>query len=791
MLMTSAIPNLINGVSQQPFNLRLSSQAEEQKNLLSSVVDGLSHRPGTRSIAKLSTDTETWMSSFVHIINRDRTERYVVAVSDGDLKVFDINTGEEQVVNFPSGKTYLSSDNPPEGFRAVTVADYTILVNRMIKTAMSEDRTPEDANEALIYIRGGNYGRTYSVKIDDNLTVTHDTPSGSDADNHPAEIDTSTIASNLSSKLASELPSEFTVTRTNDVIRVSRSTNTPFSISTGDGAGGNNIKAFYQTTQRFSELPSVATSGFTIEIAGDNNSGFGNYFVRFETRGNQAGEGVWVETTKAEEPYRFDETTMPHALRREVDGTFTFSPLDWSDREVGDEESIPEPSCIGRAINDVFFYQNRLGFIADENVIMSRNAEFFNFWRNTATILTDADPIDVAVSHTRVSILNHAVPFNESLLLFSDQTQFIMESGDILTPTTVSVQQATEFESNSTTRPVGVGEFVYFPVNRGSFTGVREFFVDGTTAAKSANDVTSHCPRYIPSGVYKLAPSTSEDMICVLSETERSKMWVYKYYTNNQEKLQSSWSVWEFSPECSILNAEFIESTLVMLIAYPDGVYLEVIDVESGAADEHSSFLYRMDRKVYEDELGVEFDGNNTTISLPYEEPADIWVITRPHPEQEHNAGVVLNYERISPTEVQVVGDWTDTPIMAGRRIKSEYTFSTLTLRTGEEGGGQSSISEGRLQILYLALEYNNAGYFEIQTEAQGRSDTVRTFSGVTLSSGTEPLGDAALSTGRFKVPIFSRNTQVKIKLVTDSFLPAYFMSAEWEGRYTTRARRV
>ena len=44
-LVSTTIPNLINGVSQQPYALRLSSQAERQVNGYSSVVEGLRSVP--------------------------------------------------------------------------------------------------------------------------------------------------------------------------------------------------------------------------------------------------------------------------------------------------------------------------------------------------------------------------------------------------------------------------------------------------------------------------------------------------------------------------------------------------------------------------------------------------------------------------------------------------------------------------------------------------------------------------------------------------------------------------
>lgn len=788
MLLTSSIPNLVNGISQQPFALRLSSQAERQVNMYSSVVDGMSHRPGTDSRAKL--DTEDWSDAFLHTINRDQSERYVMVVRDNDLKVFDAFTGEEQSVSFPDGKSYLASTTPAEDFRSVTVADFTFIVNRSKTVTMLGQLSPAPENEALVFIKGGNYGRTYRIYLDDALVAEYETPNGSSASDHPPLIDTGHIANELTSELIASLTTGWTVNRYGDVIRIRKSDPASFSIRVEDGSGGINISTVYQQTQRFSDLPPDATEDFNVEVVGDNASGFDNYHVRFETGGTGKNSGVWKETLKGGEAFRFDGATMPHTLIRNPDGTFTFKQAGWSDRDVGDRESIPDPSFVGRRVSDVFFYRNRLGFIADENVILSRSGGFFNFWRTTSTILIDSDPIDVAVSHVKVSILNHAVPFNQNLLLFSDQTQFIMDGGDILTPTSVSIGQATEFESSPEARPVGVGQFIYFPVIRGSYSGLREFFVDGQTATNDANDVTSHCPRYLPKDIFKLAVSTSEDTMVALSKTKRDRLWVYKYYIGNQEKLQSSWSEWRFGPGDRILNADFIESTLFLVIARDDGTYLETMDIESGAADEGADFLYRMDRKVYEDDLTTTFDGIHTTFTLPYAEGGDMWMVVRPG-DPNYPAGLVIQHERVSPTELRVEGNWADVRCMVGRKIFSEYEFSTFVIKTDEQGGGQSSVGEGRLQILYLAIEYSRSGYFEVHVHPQGRNPTVKKFTGSILSSPNATVGKEALETGRIKFPVYSRNTQVKITIKTDSFLPAYFMSAEWEGRYTTRSRRM
>ena len=91
-LVSSSIPNLINGISQQPAEIRLASQGERQVNGLSSVARGLEKRPGTEHQARISTTSIT--DSFIHSIRRDREEEYTMVLTRVDpstktLKIYD------------------------------------------------------------------------------------------------------------------------------------------------------------------------------------------------------------------------------------------------------------------------------------------------------------------------------------------------------------------------------------------------------------------------------------------------------------------------------------------------------------------------------------------------------------------------------------------------------------------------------------------------------------------------------------------------------------------------------
>lgn len=784
-LISQSIPNLVNGVSQQPFTLRLSSQAELQENGLSTTSQGLRKRPPTKHVKKiLSTNI---VGAYLHTINRDENERYVVVITNGDLKVFDIN-GTEKTVTFPSGKTYLNATSPSSAFRAVTVADYTFIVNKTVTVTQRTSRSTARNPEALVNVKVGNYGKDYKVIIDGTTRATYTTPDGSVA-SHTANISTDYIATQLYNSLVSWGGTGFTFTRYGSVIHIAKSNTTDFTIRVEDGFNNNAMNCIKNQIQKFSDLPANAgVNGFAVEVIGDKNNGFDDFWCEFDS----AGSGAWKESIKPNELLGYTYSTMPHTLVRNADGTFTFGPATWVDRRKGTIDSNPDPTFVTRKISDIFFYRNRLGFLADEGVCFSEAGEFFNFYRTTVAELIDSDPIDVQSSHTKVSTLLHAVPFNKRLLLFSAQTQFVVEAGDLLTPKTISIKQSTEFETNSMAVPVGVGNNIYFAVDRGEHTGVREYYsVDETTGTNDASDVTAHVPSYIPKNVYKIAAGLTENILVLLSSSERNSCWVYKFFWNQTEKLQSSWSKWTFPSGDQILNADFILSTLYLVIQRSDGVYLEKMSLATSDIGANEPYNVHLDRKLTVAKANLTFDGSYTNIPVAYL-PDDLsvgsWeavVATG----QEKDAGIRLPVTKTA-TGARVVGDYTGCDLIVGRKYTFRYQFSPITIKV-QAGSGQKADTVGRLQLRNIQINYADTGYFKADVTPSGRTTYEYVFSGKTLGLNSATIGEIELETGLFKFPILSKNTDVAIEINSDLPLPVSLLSADWEGMYVKRSRGV
>ena len=75
-LINSDVPNLLNGISQQPATLRLTSQGETQINGFSSIVQGLIKRLGSQHIGKLDS-TALGATDAVYWIDRDKDNNIV------------------------------------------------------------------------------------------------------------------------------------------------------------------------------------------------------------------------------------------------------------------------------------------------------------------------------------------------------------------------------------------------------------------------------------------------------------------------------------------------------------------------------------------------------------------------------------------------------------------------------------------------------------------------------------------------------------------------------------------
>ena len=785
-LITRSIPNLIGGVSQQPEILRLENQATAQENGFSGVVEGLKKRPPTNHVAKISSSSLN--NAFIHTINRDTNERYIVVITNGSIAVYTIDGVAKTVVSQTNATNYLNSTNPREDFKALTVNDFTYILNKNKTVAMSSATSPAKIEQAVYTVIQGVDNTPYSITID-----------GTTSTFTSSNQNTKDIRNGLKSAIGS--PSGITLTNIGDSsFSIVKSSGT-LTVTAGDGFGNQASQVIKDEVQNFSDLPAEAINDMVVEVKGDASNSFDNYYVKYSSSTR-----VWEETVEPGIKTTLDPNTMPHVLIRTADGNFRFTQVDgssytisstsfdvpsWGKRTVGDLESSPNPSFVDAKMKDIFFHRNRLGVLANENVIMSRSSEFFEFFNETVTDALDTDVIDVSVAHTKVSILKHAVAFDEKLLLFSDQTQFILTGGASLTPGNTSVNVTTEYESLETVSPVGSGNNVFFAFNKGQFTGVREMYVESDGETNQGEDITANIPKYIPSEAFKFANASNENILVVLSNKtgEKNRLYIYQWFFSQGRRLQSAWHKWIIGSDAdtTILNVDFIGTTLFLVVQRSDGVYIESVDCSPAVVDTGATYLTHLDRKLANTQVTESYNSstNITTITLPYAIDSTMKLVGKSG--ASNKAGRDITIASQTGTTITVSGDITAFNYFIGEQYDFLYTFSQQYLALGQNTtGSRTRIREGRLQIRNWTVSFNDTGFFQSAVTPVGRSTSNATFNGTIVGTGL--TGTVNLEDGDFTFAVQSRNDNLTISLTNNSHLPSNFVNAEWEGYYVSQA---
>ncbi|EEE42857.1 phage nozzle protein [Roseibium alexandrii] len=528
---------------------------------------------------------------------------------------------------------------------------------------------------------------------------------------------------------------------------------------------------FRDSVQLFSDLPGSATDGDVYRIS-NGASPLDDYYVKYVSADTE-----WVECAKPGEVIGFDAKTMPHQIVREEDGSFSVSRVEWSDRQVGDAESVKDPSFVGRAFKDIFFFKNRLGFVSDENTFFSQAADFFNLWPDQANVVGDSDPVDIAASTTKVTILQWVVPFRRALFLSADLAQFELASSDFMTPTSVAVDLATSYEATNLCRPTTLGDELYFAAEKQGKTVIYEYFYDDDTLSNTAIDVTKHAEGYIPGRVYLMEGSAIANTLLCVADGDSASMYTYRVFWNGQEKIQSAWSRWTFD-NSYIDGVKVINDTAYVLVTHNDTLCLTKIPLEQEAIDEGLGFDVKLDwREELSGVYDAQTDRTTFTVSQPHDDEYQVilggeWV--------EGLKGRLLQVTYPTSTTIEVVGDFSAHPVYVGKNYKQRVELSRIFMRDQSN----AAMISGRLQLKDIQFSFTNSGYFEVHVTPQQRDKRIVKMTGRQIGTPSNAVGTVPILTGKISAPVKSRGDTTRIEIINETHLPMIVNSAVWRGFY-------
>lgn len=659
----------------------------------------------------------------------------------------------------------------------LTINDFTFVLNKAKTVAMTSNTTSALPNEAFISINVVSYNASYQVKIG-STTVTHNTPSAVDTSN-PVQNDANSIATAI--RNAIDGLSGFSATVVGPGIYVSSTSS--FNIEASGGGQEDAITVFQDKIINASRLPAQSKNGYVVAVINSTDLTTDDLYVKFETSNNASfGPGTWVETTGPGIKFELDSSTLPHQIVRQSDGSFKYEPVVYNDRTVGDNETNPLPSFVGKKISNLFFYRNRLGFLAGDSVVLSKAGDFFNFFATSAIQAVADDPIDISASSTRPAVLKYARSSSAGLVLFGERDQFLLSTdGDVLSPTTAKVNTLSSFECDAEVEAESLGTTMAFVAKTPLFTRLYELGDISTDRAPTMVETTAIVPEFIPSTANSMTTSPTQSMISV-GTVGSNKLFQYRFIAQ-EDKRVSSWYTWTLTG--NLLDQFFDQSTLYVVATSDSQVFLKSYDLtqanESGFLTLPTGEKTDVCLDVWVENPAASYSSSTkkTTFTLPYSHLSGKTLAAI-----DTNDGVVY-YPTVSSSTFDIDGDLRGDDIVVGYIYTMDVELPQF-FRTEVSQTNSAADFTNDLIIHRIKVSTGLSGPIKYRIKIDGIDTFDKTID--VAQPYSYNLNNVNLSADAVHdVPLYQRNTNLQINILGDTPFPVSLLALNWEGRVGNR----
>ena len=839
---TQDIPNFLGGVSRQNDDKKLPNQVTECINGYPDPTYGLLKRPGMEhvNVLKKADGTAFTKSELAgaawFFIDRDNAGSYVGAIKGTNLYVWTKEDGTFCTVT-NNGTSYLTGTEQSD-YHFRSVQDVTVITNKTVTTAMQADGTYTANSVGTLKLNSVTSGLDYQVTIQ-GITTTVNAQASTTFDDmlvyDSADVNTN---HHLIDAIKATIEAQHTANNsdfdgvwsleayTNSlVIKRNAGTNavvtnytvptgaaTAFTLEAKGGLGNAGIEAFQDSVATAADLPVESFDGHHLKVR-NTNSADDDYYLEFDAFNNSRGKGYWKESRARDVSPGLDADTMPHQLENTGATTFTFGPITWKDRQVGDDNSSPVPSFIGYKITSSFFYNSRFGMLSEDNVFFGVANDSFNFFVKSALTQVDSDPIDLNVASVRPVVLNDVLPSPQGLMLFSARQQFQVyaASATTLTPKTAVIRSISNYEMSPDISPVDIGTTAAFVNTVPGYSKLFTLQLREIEQSPLVVDISKVVLEWIPDTVDFLTVSPQNSVV-MLTDRDTSYMYLYRFYNNGERDLFQAWVKWQLVG--TIQAADIIDDDVLVVSQHEDQYTIGKITLDEIPTGEVVATTSSMDGTPCLDMATRPVKPHASVDAVVYDETNDITKIYVPYtpiddkdaimylavPTADVDTDAALDSDEgyyaaaLERTETgtgyryfEVKGKFTDYAdgIIVGYGYDFDVTLPKLYYRPEAAKTDYTAT----LTISRVKFSVGRTGAIQFKVKADGANEwkpVESTTEGAGYLADTNPVK----SERQFIVPIHRRNTNFELKVTSNFPYPVSLVSMMWEGNYSPRFYR-
>lgn len=637
------------------------------------------------------------------------------------------------------------------------------------------------------------FGYAYASEASASFTTAADATAG--------PLDVGTIVGGLVAAI--NALAHYTATPIGSTIYIERDDGRDFNIQTRGGTADNAMTAVKGSVNDIASLPEQCVAGVVLKVRNTIDSDADDYYVRFvPASGDIPGQGSWEETVKPGIPTELNPSTMPMALIRQSDGTFIVRPLSfvfdevlsYAPREVGDESTNPAPSFVGRAITGMFFFSNRLGFLAQDAVILSQPGDYFNFFVGSAIAVSDADPIDMTASSTKPATLKAALGTPKGLLLFAENSQFLLSTSEAaFGPATVKLSELSSYAYSSKVPPLETGVSILFSTEADTFSKVYEMAVDSIDNRPLVSENTRIIPEYIPPNLTTSAASANNSLVAYGNGSD--VLWIFKFFNTGNERSLAGWCKWRMPSPVKLLAFDHDTGYFVCNNA-GDSILLKLEMLDDPRTSPISAFGFkfapRLDHSLYKSQVTIEADTDPLKRIVRF--PESSFVDSDGEGSLAARPCIILTLDDNSTLfrtpeinkdstgyYVVVDKDIAETDFILGLEYMMKVELPTFFVTQDKKADRRNP---PMVENVYLDLYYS--GRYSVTLDRTGYEPRI-----IDLNVTTSDIyfaNSAAIDELSTKgVPVYSRGDFSKLTIRALDPLPSSITSYRWEGHYNNR----
>jgi hypothetical protein len=558
-------------------------------------------------------------------------------------------------------------------------------------------------------------------------------------------------------------------------------------ITFSDSGDGTLLRGCANTVQAVADLTDAHFVGKTVRIS---PSGGESFYMKATAKNPSITSGVtevlWVEgagisrsitsafvygVANGSNFYLAGSATLLNAIYAGTHPTFESS-------TVGDDDSSPMPHFVGRKINYLGVFQDRL-LVGSEAVLRaSKVGDYLNFFRGSVLTVAADDPLEFLSQGSEDDVLRYGVLYDRDLLLFGKR-QYAVSGRTPLTPTSANMPVVSSHEGADDAQPRAAGGLIFYAKQGAGSTSVHQIEPGRNAESPESYPSSSQLDDYILGNPAELTVVPKPSTLLVRSSGARHSLFVYSYHDTQDKRLQDAWHRWDY--------AEALGHTLGTSVVR-DGVLVFMLRTGLDSAGVQRSWAVA--------DLQPMASG---TSSRPYLDSNRVHSSVVSSPGSMHvnlsDTGRAVAFD--GSTSTRFIGDVpseaaalnTELPggvLIMGYTFDSTWTPTNPLMRDDQD----KAINTGRLVVTSLLLSFKDSSGFT-STVTAGEVSTVFTFNGRFVGDVSNVIGETPVSTGKQSAVIGRDTAEYTQVIASRNWLPLNITAADWTGQLFHRPRRT